>query len=184
MTEQEAAAAAATEEKKEETTEEKKEETTEEKKEETKPAPRKNTRAEKKMKEALCKHGIKPLEGVKTVMMRKGVQIMWTFTDPDVYCLENVYVVFGEPSMQNNPGQQAFKQLIESADVGQEKKDEPSATVVDDTAATGDEPDATGLKEEDIQTIMQQANVNRARAIEALRGADGDLVTAVMNLAL
>ena len=83
----------------------------------------------------------------------------------------------------NNPGQQAFKQLIESADVGSEKKDEPSATVVDDTAVTGDEPDATGLKEEDIQTIMQQANVNRARAIEELRGADGDLVTAVMNLA-
>ena len=45
-----------------------------------------------------------------------------------------------------------------------------------------DEPDA-GFREEDIQTIMQQSNVDRASAIEALRGADGDLVTAVMNLA-
>ena len=165
------------------TEEEKKEETTEEQKEEQKPAPRKNNRAEKKMKEALLKHGLKPLEGVKSVMMRKGVQIMWTFTDPDVYCLENVYVVFGEPSMQNNPGQQALKELIKNSDVAEEKSEEPATKVVDDTAGEG-EPDATGLKEEDITTIMQQANVTRARAIEALRGADGDLVTAVMNLAL
>ena len=178
MTEQEAAAAAATEEKKE-ATEEAKTET----KEEEKPVPRKNNRAEKKMKEALIKHGLKPFEGVKTVMMRKGVQIMWTFNNPEVYSLENVYVVFGEPSMQNNPGQQAFKQLIENADVNEEKKDEPATTVVDDTPAEG-EPDASGLKEEDINTIMQQANVTRARAIQALRDADGDLVTAVMNLAL
>ena len=167
--------------------EEKKEETPateEEKKDEVVPKPaRKNTRAEKKMKDALMKHGLKPLENVSTVMMRKGAQIMWTFSQPDVYCLENVYVVFGEPSMQNNPGQQAFQHLIENADVSQEKTEEPAAKVVDDTAAGDEEADAGEFKEEDISTIMQQANVSRARAIQALKDASGDLITAVMNLA-
>lgn len=46
------------------------------------------------------------------------------------------------------------------------------------------EEEAPDFKEEDIFTIMCQSNVSRSRAIEALREANGDLVTAVMNLAL
>ena len=153
--------------------EETKEEAKEEPKEE-KPA-RKNSRAEKKMKDALLKHGIKPLENVMTVVMRKANQLVWTFSQPDVYCLENVYVVFGEPSM--DPTGNAMSQIApEKVEEGEEKKDE--AVVVDDSA----EVDASGLKEEDITTCMQQANCSRAQAIDALKAADGDLVTAVMNL--
>ena len=44
--------------------------------------------------------------------------------------------------------------------------------------------DASDLKEEDIQTIMFQSNVSRSVAIKALREVNGDLVSAVMNLAL
>ena len=44
--------------------------------------------------------------------------------------------------------------------------------------------DLLGINEEDINIIMQQCNVSRDRAIDALQEADGDLVTAVMNLAL
>lgn len=39
-----------------------------------------------------------------------------------------------------------------------------------------------GLKEDDINICMQQAGVSRAKAIKALKSADGDLVTAVMDL--
>ena len=156
------------------TVEETKEETKEEVKEEAKPA-RKNSRAEKKMKDALLKHGIKPLENVMTVVMRKASQIVWTFSQPDVYCLENVYVVFGEPSM--DPTGNAMNAITpEKVEEGEEKKEE--TVVVDDAV----EADASGLKEDDINVCMQQANVSRARAIEALKAADGDIVTAVMNL--
>ncbi|KAH0787212.1 NAC domain-containing protein [Histomonas meleagridis] len=158
----------------------------EEKVEETKTeepvaAPRKVSRAEKKMKEALLKHNLKPLEKVSTVMMRKGAQIMWTFASPDVYFIDDVYIVFGEPQMQD-PGAKAVEQLRSSAAAQEAAPAEPAATVVEDEQEG--EVDATGLKEEDINTIMQQSNVSRARAVQALRDADGDLVTAVMNLAL
>ncbi|KAH0789160.1 nascent polypeptide-associated complex subunit alpha-like protein 1 [Histomonas meleagridis] len=158
------------------------EKTEETKTEEPVAAPRKVSRAEKKMKEALLKHNLKPLEKVSTVMMRKGAQIMWTFASPDVYFIDDVYIVFGEPQMQD-PGARAVEQLKNSAAAAQEAiPKEPTTTVVEDDQEG--EVDATGLKEEDINTIMQQSNVSRARAVQALRDADGDLVTAVMNLAL
>ena len=159
----------------------KEEEKVEEAKTEEPAAPRKVSRAEKKMKEALLKHNLKPLEKVSTVMMRKGAQIMWTFASPDVYFIDDVYIVFGEPQMQD-PGAKAVEQLKSSAAAQEAAPAEPAATVVEDEQEG--EVDATGLKEEDINTIMQQSNVSRARAVQALRDADGDLVTAVMNLAL
>lgn len=147
---------------------------------ETKPAPRKNSRAEKKMKEALLKNNLKQLEKVSTVMIRKGQQLMWTFSQPEVYYLENVYVIFGEPTM-DDPAARAINAIHDNATTGDIAPTETTnTTVVDDN----EEEDATDLKEEDINTIMQQSNVSRGRAIKALREANGDLVTAVMNLAL
>ncbi|OHT01182.1 Nascent polypeptide-associated complex subunit alpha [Tritrichomonas foetus] len=173
MSETDAAAAPAT-------TEETTPETTEEKpaEETPKPAARKNSRAEKKMKEALLKHNLKQLENVSTVMLRKGQQLMWTFSQPEVYYIENVYVIFGEPTM-DDPGARAIDAIKNNATPTETA--EPKVSVSEDV---DDVEDAEGLKEEDITTIMQQSNVSRNRAIKALREANGDLVTAVMNLAL
>lgn len=156
------------------------EETKTEEPKETKPVQRKNARAEKKVKEALLKHNLQQLENVSTVMMRKGQQLVWTFAHPEVYYLENVYVIFGEPSM-DDPAARAIDTIhdnAQTADIAPEEK--TSTQVVDDN----EEEDAGDLKEEDIKTIMGQANVSRGRAIKALREANGDLVTAVMSLAL
>jgi nascent polypeptide-associated complex subunit alpha len=143
-----------------------------------KPAARKNARAEKKMKDAFLKHNLTKLENVSTVMMRKTGSISWSFDSPEVYFLENCYVVFGEPNT-TNPAEDAVRELKTTAG-GDVPSSEPTPTVVED----GGEIDTAGLREEDIATIMQQTSVTRARAAEALREAGGDLVTAVMNLAL
>jgi nascent polypeptide-associated complex subunit alpha len=55
----------------------------------------------------------------------------------------------------------------------------PEPVITDDGDA-----DSSGLDEKDIAMVIEQTNVSRARAIHALREADGDLVTAVMNLNL
>ena len=47
-----------------------------------------------------------------------------------------------------------------------------------------DEENLNNFTEEDINIIMLQSNVSHERVIKALREANGDLVTAVMNLAL
>ena len=142
-----------------------------------KPAPRKQSRAEKKMRETLLKHNLQQLENVTNVMMRKGNQLMWTFASPDVYYIENVYVIFGEPSM-DDPGKKAVETIQQNAQIP--AAEEAPATVIKDDV----EESAEGLKEDDINTVMQQSGVSRNRAIQALREANGDLVTAVMNLAI
>jgi nascent polypeptide-associated complex subunit alpha len=162
-------------------TEESPEETPETPADGSKPA-KKNSRAEKKMRESLMKFGLKPVPGVSTVMMRKtSQQLIWNFQSPQVYQLDNVYVIFGEVTMQN-AGDEAVRELKKTA-VEEESPAESKPTIVDDEPAA-DQETPSDLKEEDITTLMGQANVSRAAAIEALRDAGGDLVTAVMNLTL
>jgi nascent polypeptide-associated complex subunit alpha len=141
-------------------------------------ATRKISRGEKKLREALLKHNLQPVENVSSAMLLKPPQIQWTFSNPEVYSLENVFVLFGEPSGPN-AGEQAVQDL-KTAAPAEEAPPQAAPKIVEDTQ----ESDATGLKEDDINTVMGQASVSRARAIDALREANGDLVTAVMNLTL
>jgi nascent polypeptide-associated complex subunit alpha len=131
------------------------------------------------MRESLLRFGLKPVPGISTVMMRRTAQqLIWNFARPDVYQLNNVYVIFGEVSMQT-AGAEAVEELKKTDDAPAE----PTPTIVDDEPA-GEQETPSDLKEEDIARLMWEANVTRAAAIEALREAHGDLITAVMNLCL
>ena len=151
-------------------------ETTEETKEEIPPKPaRKIGRAEKKMRDALLKHNLKELENVTTVTMRRGNQMVFTFTQPDVYYLDNVYIVFGESNMQD-PARNIAQDISAIAkEEGEEKK-----AVVNEEG----EVDETGVEAADIEMVMQQANVSRARAVQALKDNNNDMVSAVMSLSV
>ena len=50
-------------------------------------------------------------------------------------------------------------------------------------ASEGDE-DATGIEEKDIKLVMDQAGVERGRAIAALKKNSSDIVSAIMDLTL
>jgi len=41
---------------------------------------------------------------------------------------------------------------------------------------------APDIKEEDIKTVMEQANVSKEKALEAIKSANGDLAQAIMDL--
>jgi nascent polypeptide-associated complex subunit alpha len=79
-------------------------------------------------------------------------------------------------------GDEAVKELKKTA-VQDEAPADVKPTIVEDESSVSQET-PSDLKDDDITTLMGQANVSRARAIEALREAGGDLVTAVMNLTL
>jgi nascent polypeptide-associated complex subunit alpha len=49
---------------------------------------------------------------------------------------------------------------------------------------TDEEVDATGVEEKDIELVMSQANVSRARAIKALKKTENDIVNAIMDLTM
>lgn len=62
---------------------------------------------------------------------------------------------------------------VESGDA---KKDEDE----DD----GEEVDAEGLEDKDIELVMTQANVSRKKAIKALKENDNDIVNSIMALSI
>ena len=51
---------------------------------------------------------------------------------------------------------------------------------VDDDA----EVDESGVDEKDIELVMTQACVSRPKAVKALNAADGDIVSAIMELTM
>lgn len=59
---------------------------------------------------------------------------------------------------------------------GEAKKDEDE----DD----GEEVDAEGLEDKDIELVMTQANVSRKKAIKALKENDNDIVNSIMALSI
>ncbi|KAL5202438.1 hypothetical protein ABZP36_014141 [Zizania latifolia] len=57
-------------------------------------------------------------------------------------------------------------------------KPEASTAAQDDDEAV----DETGVEPKDIELVMTQASVSRSKAVKALKAADGDIVTAIMEL--
>lgn len=45
-----------------------------------------------------------------------------------------------------------------------------------------EEVDETGVEAKDIELVMTQANVSRSKAVKALKNAEGDIVSAIMEL--
>ncbi len=59
--------------------------------------------------------------------------------------------------------------------------------IATDGVATGSAPtaeDETGVESGDIDIVMSEANVSRARAIKALKSNDNDMVNAIMELTM
>lgn len=56
-------------------------------------------------------------------------------------------------------------------------KPEPSVVIQDE-----EEVDETDVEPKDIELVMTQAGVSRAKAVKALKAADGDIVSAIMEL--
>lgn len=58
----------------------------------------------------------------------------------------------------------------------------------DDKAADdeddGEEVDATGLEDKDIELVMTQASVSRNKAVKALKENDNDIVNSIMALSI
>lgn len=47
-----------------------------------------------------------------------------------------------------------------------------------------DDVDETGVEDKDVELVMSQANVSRAKAIKALKNNQNDIVNAIMELTM
>ena len=48
----------------------------------------------------------------------------------------------------------------------------------------GEEVDASGVEEKDVELVMSQANVSKAKAVKALKNNDNDIVNTIMELTM
>jgi len=69
-------------------------------------------------------------------------------------------------------------------DHGKGKAIDTSDDKKDDDEDDGEEVDATGLEDKDIELVMTQASVSRNKAIKALKENDNDIVNSIMALSI
>ncbi|KAJ7949422.1 Nascent polypeptide-associated complex subunit alpha [Quillaja saponaria] len=142
----------------------------------------KQSRSEKKSRKAMLKLGMKPIPGVSRVTVKKSKNILFVISKPDVFKspTSDTYVIFGEAKIEDLSSQlqtQAAEQF-KAPDLSHViSKPESSAIAQDD-----EEVDETGVEPKDIELVMTQAGVSRSKAVKALKAADGDIVSAIMEL--
>merc|ERR1711988_1674397 len=150
----------------------------------------KQSRSEKKSRKAMQKLGMKPVQGIIRVTVKKSKNILFVIKSPDVFKTSSdnpkspaTYIVFGKAEIEDLSAQatsaavEQFKAPGAGLDMGSE--DAPKMEVGGDD--DGDE-DAGDLDENDIELVVKQAGVVRAKAIKALKSNDNDVVNAIMAL--
>lgn len=94
----------------------------------------------------------------------------------------DTYVIFGEAKVEDqNAGLAQQLQAMQAMAQAQQAGGMGKVGAGAEEEAGGDE-DATGLDEKDINLVMEQTSVSRAKAIAALKKNDKDIVNAIMEL--
>eukprot|EP00002_Diphylleia_rotans_P017708 TRINITY_DN3436_c0_g1_i2.p2 TRINITY_DN3436_c0_g1~~TRINITY_DN3436_c0_g1_i2.p2 ORF type:complete len:193 (-),score=49.28 TRINITY_DN3436_c0_g1_i2:241-819(-) len=143
------------------------------------------TKGEKKARKAMGKLGLRAVPGITRVTFRKGKSLLFVIAHPDVLKAPtgDTYVVFGEVKVEDLSAQQAARaaEALKAESAAPAAAAAPAPVAAAESADAAD-ADATGLSEDDIQTIMAQSSSTRAQAIAALRAANGDIVNALLNV--
>ncbi|KAM0712170.1 hypothetical protein Q7P37_011264 [Cladosporium fusiforme] len=158
-----------------------------------------HNRNEKKARKAIAKLGLKHVEGITRVTLRRPKNILFVISQPDVYKSQNsnTWIIFGEAKIEDLNSQaqaQAAQQLAsQSANEhaghdhsaeGAEGKAAAGAEQKDEEEDDGEEVDDTGLESKDIELVMAQASVSRKKAVKALKENDNDIVNSIMALSI
>ncbi|KAF2629633.1 nascent polypeptide-associated complex, alpha subunit [Macroventuria anomochaeta] len=163
-----------------------------------------HSRNEKKARKAIAKLGLKHIEGITRVTLRRPKNILFVINQPDVYKSpsSNTYIIFGEAKIEDLNSQaqaSAAQQLAQAEQQGHDHAghDHDHDHAHDDTKGTGkaeekpeeeeddgEEVDDSGLEAKDIELVMQQASVSRKKAVKALKENDNDIVNSIMALSI
>ncbi|OAK98084.1 nascent polypeptide-associated complex, alpha subunit [Phaeosphaeriaceae sp. SRC1lsM3a] len=162
-----------------------------------------HSRNEKKARKAIAKLGLKHIDGITRVTLRRPKNILFVINQPDVYKSpsSNTWIIFGEAKIEdlNSQAQASAAQQLAQAEAAshdhsghdhdhdhkgkgkavEDKKDDEEEEEDDD-----EEVDDSGLEAKDIELVMQQASVSRKKAVKALKENDNDIVNSIMALSI
>ncbi|KAH7075880.1 NAC domain-containing protein [Paraphoma chrysanthemicola] len=165
-----------------------------------------HSRNEKKARKAIAKLGLKHIDGITRVTLRRPKNILFVINQPDVYKSpsSNTWIIFGEAKIEdlNSQAQASAAQQLAQAEQAshdhsghdhdhdhdhdhkgkgkavEDKKEEEEEEDDDE------EVDDSGLEAKDIELVMQQASVSRKKAVKALKENDNDIVNSIMALSI
>ncbi|KAI9468114.1 MAG: NAC domain-containing protein [Benjaminiella poitrasii] len=146
------------------------------------------SRGEQKARKAILSLGLKPVDGITRVTFTRGRGMVYAINTPEVFKSVNsdTHIVFGELQVEDLAAraQQAAmeQQLAADAEKGAEETEAAPAAVEEEEEE--EEVDATGVEEKDIELVVSQANVSRAKAVKALKNNENDVVNAIMELTM
>jgi nascent polypeptide-associated complex subunit alpha len=100
----------------------------------------------------------------------------------------DTYIIFGEAKIEDlsAQAQSAAAEQFRAPEGALGDAAEPAAKAAVEEADDDDdeEVDDAGVEPKDIELVMSQAAVSRAKAIKALKANDGDIVNAIMELTM
>uniref|UniRef100_A0A8C5LEX6 NAC alpha domain containing n=1 Tax=Jaculus jaculus TaxID=51337 RepID=A0A8C5LEX6_JACJA len=148
----------------------------------------KQSRSEKKARKAMSKLGLRQIQGVTRITIQKSKNILFVIAKPDVFKspASDTYVVFGEAKIEDLSQQvhkaaaEKFKVPSESSALAPELAPGPHVKPECEEQEDEEEVEEAGLELRDIELVMAQANVSRAKAVRALRDNHSDIVNAIM----
>merc|ERR1711997_644846 len=135
----------------------------------------KQSRGEKKARKIMSKLGLKQVAGVSRVTIRKSKNILFVINKPDVYKnpASDTYIVFGEAKIEDlsQQAQMEAAQKFKAAEAPQPSEMGAGGTTgpaaIPEEEEDGEEVDASGVEEKDVELVMSQANVSKAKAVKA-----------------
>lgn len=157
---------------------------------------------EKAARELIKKLNLKQVKGITRVTFKQKGNLIYAIDQPDVYrSAAGTYVVFGEAKVDDMnkriaeaQAQAAQQEALTKAASSSAEDKSPEAITADLEAASlldkkeeeeedvNEVVDESGLDAADIDIIIEQTQVSRAKAVKALRKHDGDMVNAIMEL--
>merc|ERR1711977_191573 len=149
----------------------------------------KQSRGEKKARKIMSKLGLKQVTGVSRVTIRKSKNILFVINKPDVYKnpASDTYIVFGEAKIEDlsQQAQMEAANRFKAAEMPSSAAETASVpAAIAEEEEEGEEVDATGVEEKDVELVMSQANVSKAKAVKALKNNANDIVNAIMELTM
>ncbi|EHB13052.1 Nascent polypeptide-associated complex subunit alpha [Heterocephalus glaber] len=126
--------------------------------------------------------------GVTRVTIQKSKNILFVITKQDVYKspASDTYIVLGEAKIEDLSQQAqlaaAEKFKVQGEAVSNIQENTQAPTVQEESEE--EEVDETGLEVKDIESVMSQANVSRAKVVQALKNNSNDIVNAIMELTM
>ncbi|CAF4713056.1 unnamed protein product, partial [Rotaria socialis] len=170
----------------------------------------KQTRSEKKARKAMAKLGLRPIQGILRVTIRKSKNILFVIQKPDVYKspASDTYIVFGEAKIEDLSQRAQIAAANQFKNLGQNQQGTANTTndqtanqlnnneklpadknttnlsnkteTIQEETDEDEQVDAEGIEENDIQLVMSQSKTSRSKAIKALRKCNNDIVNAIM----